>query len=266
MRKYWTIYKTTILESVNRRGEMTVYILQDFIGPLLSILLWIGIIGNAGSIQAGWDTNRTVSYFLVTTLLTLAVNHYVDTEVGRKHISQGELANLLAKPMSFYRYVFFTETGWKTIRLFLALIPFGFFLWFFRDYIHLSISISQIVLALGFSILSYFIIFFYKFLIGLTAFWVTDNGGFVHASWAIQAVFAGRLIPFDFLPHWLQGVSWWLPYRFFFYVPANSLLTSTQFALAIREMIVGIFWLIFLIILNRWVFNKGVKLFTDTRS
>lgn len=245
---------------------MIIYILEDFIGPFLSILLWIGIIDYAGSIQAGWDTNRTVSYFLVTTLLTLAVNHYVDTEVGRKHIAQGELANVLAKPMSFYRYVLFTETGWKTIRLFLALIPFAFFLLLFQDYLRLSISTSQIVLALTFSALSYFIIFFYKFLIGLTAFWVTDNGGFVHASWAIQAVFAGRLIPFDFLPRWLQEMSRWLPYRFFFYVPANSLLTTTTLGLAFQEIATGMLWLILLIILNRWVYSKGLKLFTDTRS
>src|SRR3990167_321723 len=91
MKKLWAIYKATITESVNRRGEMLVYILQDFIGPLLSILLWIGII---------------------------------------------------------------------------------------------NYSVFQIVSALVFSILAYLIIFFFKFIIGMSAFWVTANDGIVHTSWA----------------------------------------------------------------------------------
>ena len=265
MKKYWTIYKTTIFESVNRRGEMLVYVLQDFIGPLLSILLWIGVINYSGSIQAGWDVDRIVTYFLITTLLTLAVNHYVDTLVGYEEIAQGGIANTLTKPLSYHGYIFSTETGWKTVRLLLALIPFGFFLLMFQKYINLHFSARQVVAALLFSLFAYVLIFLFKFLIGMSAFWVTENDGLVHASWVLQAVFAGRLIPLDFLPSFLQHASLWLPYRFFFYVPANALLSPFSYETLGREFSIGLLWILLLGAANVWMFRTGLKRFTDTK-
>lgn len=265
MRKYWTIYKVSIFESVNRRGEMLVYILEDFIGPLLSILLWIGAIHYSGSIQAGWSVERIVTYFLITTLLTIAVNHYVDTRVGYEEIAQGDIANTLIKPLSYHAYIFSTETGWKTVRLFLALIPFGFFLLLFQKFINFHFSAYQIAATLLFSLFAYVLIFLFKFLIGMSAFWITENNGLVHASWALQAVFAGRLIPFDFLPASLQHMSLWLPYRFFFYVPANALLSQLSYETLGREIGIGLLWILLLGVANVWMLRVGLKRFTDIK-
>lgn len=265
VRKYWTIYLVSITESMNRRAEMLIYIIQDFIGPLLSILLWLGVVGYAGSIQAGWDSGRIVAYFLTITFLTLAVNHYIDTEIGYKHIAQGELANHIVKPMAYYLYVFLTETGWKTVRLGVSLFPFGFFLLLFQNYLHISVAPRQVAMAVIYSIIAYLLIFFYKFLIALTAFWVTDHSGFVHAFWGFNAVFAGRLIPFDFLPDWLQRVSWWLPFRFFFYVPANTLLSPESGSSMLINITISGAWLMILVIANMWMFRRGLQRFSDTR-
>lgn len=265
MKKYWIIYKTTILDSVNRRAEMLVYVLEDFISPLLSILLWIGVINYAGTIQSGWDVNRTVSYFLVTAFLVLALNHYVDTLVGYQHIAQGGLAEVLLKPMSYHGYVFATETGWKTVRLLMSMIPFSFFVWMFRHYLNFTMSPKQIALALLFSLLAYFIIFLFKFLVGMSAFWVTENDGIVHASWAIQAIFAGRLIPYAFLPSTLQKISQWLPHQFFFYIPANILLTEPLPGEIAKNIVLALIWICILSVANKWMFHNGLKQFTDTK-
>lgn len=245
---------------------MVVYILQDFIGPLLSILLWIGVVNYSGSIQSGWSIERIVSYFLVTTFLNLSVNHYVEIGVGYEHIGQGEIAQVLTKPLSYHRYVFVTETGWKTVRLFLSLIPFTALVFLFRRYINVYVSLNQVVVAVLFSVIAYFLIFLFKFLVGMTAFWVTEINGILHASWAIQAVFAGRLIPFDFLPRWLQTVSEWLPFRFFFYVPANTLLTSVPTDQIARDGVIALAWVIFFGVINVLMLKRGLRRFTDTRG
>lgn len=265
MKKLWAIYIATITESVNRRGEMLVYILQDFIGPLLSILLWIGIVNYSGSIQAGWGIDKIVSYFMITTLLTLAVNHYTDTLVGYEHIAQGEIAGLLLKPVPYHLYVFSTESGWKTVRLLVSLIPLGFLLFIFKDLLIINFSAYQIAAALIFSILAYLIIFFFKFIIGMSAFWVTANDGIVHTSWAFQSIFGGRLIPFNFLPLFMQNLSLWLPFRFFFYMPANVLISNLTPGTLLRELGIGLLWLTILIIINILMFNNGLKRLTDTK-
>lgn len=265
MKKLWAIYKATITESVNRRGEMLVYILEDFVGPLLSILLWIGIVHYSGSIQAGWGINKIVSYFMVATLLTLAVNHYTDTLVGYEHIGQGEIAGLLLKPVPYHLYVFSTESGWKTIRLLVSLIPLSFLLFIFRDFLSVNFSALQIIAAVFFSSLAYLIIFFFKFIVGMSAFWVTANDGIIHTSWAFQSIFGGRLIPFNFLPPIMQNLSLWLPFRFFFYMPANVLISELPINILAKEAVIGLFWLTVLIIANIWIFNNGLKRLTDTK-
>src|SRR3989344_3086288 len=117
MKKYLVIIHTAMMESIEARVRMFVYILYDLIPPFISIFLWIGVYRFSGSLSSGWQLKELVTYFLTFTALYSILSQHPEHDISIDAIKQGKLTAHLVKPMSYLVYVFTMEMGWKIIRL-----------------------------------------------------------------------------------------------------------------------------------------------------
>lgn len=266
MRKYWKVYLNSIQDALADRARILVYVLEDLIPPSVSILLWIGIYQWSASTSSGWELQKLISYYLLVTFFSLALNHHLEFAIGERDIQRGGLVKYLTRPVSYITFTLAGSTGWKSVRLFMSLFPFALLFFLFRQYWNASVSPVTVLLAFGFATIAYMMIFFYRFLLGISAFWVTENYGVVNFFWMIQALFSGLLVPFDFLPTWLKDVSLFLPFRFFYYVPSIVLLNDHSRRNLWSDLCIALVWLTILVLFTRYLFNRGLKQFTDTRQ
>lgn len=265
MKKYWKIYTNAIQDALEDRGRMLIYILEDFVPSLIQIILWIGIFKFSGNISAGWSLNYLITYYLTLTFFSLTLNHYSEVAITRD-IQNGALANYIIKPTSYIYYNLTSSTGWKTVRFSISLIPYSLLLLLFRTYFSSSVTASGLITVSVFAFIAYFSMFFYKSILGFTAFWLVENYGIINFFWALQVIFTGLLVPFDFLPPILKQVSLLLPFRFFFYLPTILFLKQESIALHIPDLPISLFWLVILFILSKIIFKNGLTKLTDTRQ
>src|SRR3990167_394879 len=106
MRKYWQVYLNAIQDAFADRARLAVYVLEDFIAPLVSILLWIGIYRFSGKTTSGWELDRLISYYLMVAFLSLTLNHYLEFSIGFRDIKLGGLVKYLVRPVSYLKYTF----------------------------------------------------------------------------------------------------------------------------------------------------------------
>lgn len=265
MKKYWQVYLNAIQDAFADRARLIVYILEDFIPPLVAILLWTGIYAYSGKIQSGWELNRLVSYYLLITFFSLALNHYIEFSIGEKDIQQGGLVKYLVKPVSYIKFVLIGSTGWKSVRLLLSVIPYTTLLLIFRKYWLIDTDVIPIFVSLAFAGVSYFMIYFYKYLLGISAFWTVENYGVVNLFWMIQTLFSGLLVPLDFLPDWLRVTSRLVPFRFFYYYPVAILMNRRLPETIGSDLLIALVWTLILGWASVWLFRKGLARLTDTR-
>lgn len=266
MKKYWQIYLNAIQDASADRARLIVYVLEDFIAPLVSILLWTGIYRFSDKTASGWELNKLISYYLIVALLSLTLNHYLEFSIGNRDIKEGGLVKYLVRPVSYLKYVFAGSSGWKTLRFLFAILPYSLLFTFFNKYWSVSISVQSLTGAVIFAVIAYMMIFFYKFLLGITAFWLTDNYGVVNFFWMIQTLLSGLLIPFDFLPEWLRQTTWFLPFRFFYYFPVKIIFENGNFSNYLPDFFFALGWLLILGFMAVVFFKRGLKMFSDTRQ
>lgn len=265
MKKYWIMYTNAIQDAFEDRGRILLYILEDFIPCLIQIVLWIGIFKFSGQISAGWSLNHLISYYLVLTFFSLTLNHYSDISISHD-IYNGSIANYVIKPVPYLNHSFIGSAGWKTVRFFISIIPYILLILIFRQYLSLTPNLSGTITTFIFAVIAYFSIFFYKAILGLTAFWLVENYGVINLIWVLQVIFSGLLVPFDFLPPILKQISFLLPFRFFYYLPAAIFLNQDPISSHFMDLLVSLSWLLVLFVLSRIIYKKGLIKLTDTRQ
>ena len=266
MKKYWQVYLSAIQDAFADRARLAVYVLQDFIAPLVSILLWIGVYRFSGKTASGWELDRLISYYLMVAFLSLTLNHYIEFSIGFRDIKLGGLVKYLVKPVSYLGYVFAGSNGWKTVRFLFALLPYSLLIMFFKQYFNVSASLPSVASAALFAAIAYLMIFFYKFLLGISSFWVVENYGLVNFFWMIQTLLSGLLIPIDFFPNWIKTVTWFLPFRFFYYLPVKLIIERQGLGDYLPDLGVAVIWVILLGWISASLYRKGLKNFSDTRQ
>lgn len=261
-RKYFRIFFLHIQNSMCYRGYMAIYILNDFTAPILMFLLWLAVYRSSGRTFGYFTLSQTFLYYLFITLTDLLISSYPEEDIGRYHIKEGGLTNLLLKPIPYFKFIFLQELAWRTVRLFLALPFYFLFFLILKKYIIFNLNLTNLAVFILLAPFSYCLYFLFKVSLGLLAFWVEEIGGLINLSSVAIILFGGQIMPLAFFPPLLKTISDFLPFKYFLYFPAAILLGNVL----PKEIIGGFFqtavWLIILFSLYRFLWRKGLYLYT----
>ena len=77
-----------------------------------------------------------------------------------------------------------------------------------------------------------------------------------------ELLVSGRLVPLTLMPHWAQSVAAWLPFKWTFYFPIESLVGD----LSTRDLLVGLgaqaLWVLIGLALLRFTWRAAIKRFS----
>jgi ABC-2 type transport system permease protein len=217
MRKYFAIFRVTLINSLAYPGEL--------IGRSLMILpfmwifyqLWQVTFAASGTDEInGLTVPMTIWYLLLAETIELSRPRLGNTISDA--VKDGSIAYILSKPYDFLLYHYSSAMGETIFRGVINALVGGALVWFLvgppPDVWGWPLVIITIFGAwtLNFCLAA---------MIGLSAFIVEDISAFQWIYQKLAFILGGLLIPLDFYPAWLQAIAKALPFSSMLYGPAR---------------------------------------------
>jgi ABC-2 type transport system permease protein len=217
MKKYWSIFKIQLINSLAYPGEL--------IGRSLMILpfmwifyqLWRVTFAAAGADEInGLTVAMTVWYLMLAETIELSRPRLGNAISDA--VKDGSIAYILSKPYDFLLYHYSSSMGETIFRGLINALLGGAMVW---------LLVGPPPDALGWPLVaitifgSWTLNFCIAAMIGLSAFIVEDISAFQWIYQKFAFILGGLLIPLDFYPAWLQTIAHAMPFASMIYGPAR---------------------------------------------
>src|SRR5690606_36441617 len=142
LRKYTTLTRAGMMESLNFRLSTFVRIIGNVIYLVIIYYLWKAIFASSGTdVVNGMTFEDTMIYLVLATAMFYFMEMYIVWNMGRD-IQTGRIVLHLIKPMKFRRYMFFSFSGNFVMSFILTFLPTAVIVYFVTNgAIHLGINL-----------------------------------------------------------------------------------------------------------------------------
>jgi ABC-2 type transport system permease protein len=217
---YGTSIRVQIQTQFQYRAAMWMYTLGMVAEPTIYLVVWTTIARTHGGSIDGVGVGAFAAYYIVWTFVRMM--NIVFTPFGWEwRIREGQFSGWLVKPIHPVHYDLASFAGQKVPWLILYLpIAVALSLVF-----HPSIdpSVLDVVVFLVAIWGAYVIRSMNAFALGMVTFWTTRVGAIFQVWFLAELLLSGRLLPLQLMPHWSQTLAAWLPFKWTFYYPIETL-------------------------------------------
>jgi len=261
LRKYTTLTRAGMMESLNFRLSTFVRIIGNVIYLVIIYYLWKAIFASSGTdVVNGMTFEDTMIYLVLATAMFYFMEMYIVWNMGRD-IQTGRIVLHLIKPMKFRRYMFFSFSGNFVMSFILTFLPTAVIVYFVtKGAIHLG---SNLLFFLVSVFLGLVINFFVDFFVGTICLYTESTWGINIMKEVVVLLLSGATIPISFFPETLAKVVMFLPFQAIYNTPL-SLLIKHQMPAGSRFGMLGLqlFWVIVLAVITDLFWKKSVKQIT----
>lgn len=243
-----TTYYAYMLEY---RAELILWALSGSL-PLILMGVWVKASANG---QFGLQPIDFARYFLAVFLTRQATVVWVIWEF-EKEVVQGTLSNALLQPIDpVWRHVA-RHVSERFARLPFALLLVGLFFLLYPEAFWIP-SLKNVALFIFTVALAFTLRFVMQYTFSLLAFWI-ERAAAIEQFWFLFYLFlSGIIAPLEVFPSGVRAVVDWLPFPYLVYFPAAVLVglpVNWGKSLGVISA-----WGIAFLILNRWLWKKGLK-------
>jgi len=249
MNKYLQITKFTLKKETN---FITNYIFQIFgyaIHIIVFYFVWDYILGD--KILMEYTKQMLIWYVIVGEFVIYSTNR-CNKQISSM-VKNGDIANMLTKPINFVYYLFFENTS-NFVKVFINIIA-ALLLGILMAG-KIQISVQSLVLFIISIMLSLILAILFEIIIGLMSFFIEEVKALylVISKLMLIVVFS----PIEMFPMWAQVVLKMLPTTYAIYAPAK-ILVLFETNNAIELLICQIVSILICIVVLHFEYKKGVK-------
>ncbi|MEK8132311.1 ABC-2 family transporter protein [Paenibacillus filicis] len=215
---YYVLAAKGYARNLQYRGAHMVHNVASAMFGYMYACIWIGIGENRS--LGDYGVHGMISY-IAFTQASLWVTGFITNGLGiPQSVRTGHISLDLMRPVHLFTHLMSREWGQVAYQFVYKSIPiYALYVLIFS--IQLPGSVSQIALTvLGLTCSAYLSICI-NYLIGATALWTTESNWLFWSNHALTMLLAGFFIPVEWLPGWLQTLSWLSPYPYLLYVPTR---------------------------------------------
>ena len=263
LRVNYVILRTCIEERLVYRGDFMLGTLLRFLPIVTQIFLWGAIFGvgteHMRSTIQGFTYGDMVAYYLLT-MVARAFSSMPGLASGiAREVRDGTMKKYLTQPVDMLGYLFWHRVAHKLVYYAVAIFPFALVFWLCRGYfppLPDGFTIGVFVFSLA---MSFLIGFLLETLIGLIAFWFMEVNSLLFIYMMFNYFLSGHMLPLDMFPGWLISIVQYLPFKYLAYFPAAAMLGRFTHEQLVLETGIQIAWVVGLFVLNRVIYNRGVR-------
>jgi ABC-2 type transport system permease protein len=217
---YLTNMKTAVVTQFQYPVANYFYMIGMIAEPVIYLVVWSTIANAQGGEVAGYTAGTFAAYFIVWTLVRNM--NIVFTPYGWEwRIQRGELSAMLLRPIHPLHNDLAYFAGWKVVVIVLWLPLAALLSLVFRPELSptwLDVAVFGVAIWGAYLIRSMLL-----WMLGMVTFWTTRVAALYELFFAAELILSGRLVPMALMPDWVQGLAQYLPFKWTFGFPIESL-------------------------------------------
>jgi ABC-2 type transport system permease protein len=236
---YATTIRTTIQTQFQYRVSTYMYLVGMVAEPVIYLVVWSSIARSHGGAVGGITPAGLAAYYIVWTLVRNM--NIVFTPYGWEwRIREGQLSGQLLRPLHPIHYDLADFAGGKVIWVLLYL-PIAVGLSFvFHPALHpRPVEIAVFLVAIWGA---YLIRSMAMWILGMVTFWTTRGSAIFQTYMTAELLLSGRLLPLQLMPHWVQTLTSFLPFKWTFYFPIEALVGHMSTASLLGGLGMQLLW------------------------
>lgn len=231
---YFVLASKAYARNVQYRGAHMLHNVASALFGYLYACIWIGI-GTERSL-GDYGVHGMVSYIAFTQSL-LWVSGFTTNGLGiPQSVRTGHIALDLMRPVHLFTHLMSREWGQIAYQFIFKSIPI-YVVYFLVFQLQIPHRVSTLLFLLLAMLSAAYLSICMNYLIGATALWTTESNWLYWGNHAMITLLAGFFIPIEWLPEWLQTLSWLSPYPYLLYVPVRIYLGFDDIGLLFGSVI-----------------------------
>ncbi len=217
---YATTIRTQLQSQFQYRAATYMYMVALVVEPVIYLVVWTTIARSHGGSVQGIGVGQFAAYYVVWTLVRGW--NVVFTPFGWEwRIREGELSASLLRPIHPIHYELAWWAGQKLVWFVMYAPVFVILILVFHPALDpRPIEIAVFIVAIWGA---YVIRTLNNFILGMITIWTTRAAAIFQLWFLSELLLSGRLLPLQLMPHWVQSLTAWLPFKWTFYFPIESL-------------------------------------------
>jgi ABC-2 type transport system permease protein len=238
---YVSAMRTAIAANFQYRVANYFYMIGMLAEPIIYLVVWSTIANQQGGEVGGFTPGEFAAYYIVWTLVRQM--NIIFTPYGwESRIREGDLSQMLLKPIFPIHWDIATMAGWKFVVIILWLpIALVLTLLFKPEIDPRPIDVAVFAVAIWGAYLVRTMIYW---ILGMVTFWTTRVGPLFQLVLTIELLLSGRLVPLQLMPEWAQALALKLPFMWCFGFPIEALIAR----LPVEQLLFGLamqaFWIV----------------------
>jgi ABC-2 type transport system permease protein len=236
---YLTVFRVQVQTQLQYRAATYMYTLGMVAEPTIYLVVWSTIARSHGGSVNGLTPHAFAAYYIVWTLVRTM--NIVFTPYGWEfRIREGEMSALLLKPFHPIHYDLAFFAGQKLLWV-LMYLPIGIGLSLaFHPALHPSVVEVLVFLVAIWG--AYLVRSMFLWILGMFTFWTTRGSAIFETYVLCELLLSGRLLPLTLMPHWSQTLAGWLPFKWTFYYPIETLVGNMSTASLLGGLGMQLLW------------------------
>lgn len=256
MRKYFFIYKATLMESLQYIWNIVMGFVTFFLLIFMFLNLWQYIYSDSSQLIEGYSMSQMIWYVILTEIMWFGNRNTLLTNQISDDIKGGGIAYGLNKPYNYLYYMVARHFGDITLKLILFLgvgISLGLA---FAGKIEGFHIYNLPFIAVSF-VLGLFINSLIRIAVSVSSFWIEDAKPF-HWIYDKMILVIGTLFPIEMFPLWLQPVIKCTPIFVITYGPAK-LIIDFSMKVFVQVIIAQVVYIGIAAVLLTILYQKGMR-------
>ena len=217
---YLTTMRTSIIRQFQYRVANYFYMIGMLAEPIIYLVVWSTVARSQGGSVGGFTPATFAAYYIVWTLVR-QMNIALTPEAWEWRIREGQLSTWLLRPIHLLHADVAELGGWKFAVIVMWLPIAAVLTLIFRPSLH-----PRVVDVVVFSVAiwgAYLVRSMALELLGMITLWTTRVSAIFETYFAAELILSGRLVPLQLMPHWVQTVANFLPFKWTFGYPIEAL-------------------------------------------
>lgn len=257
MRKYWTLFKVNLVNSLEYRGFLIIWILTELVSLSSAIFLWMAVF-RTNNMVGGYDRQKMLTYYLLLPTIGGFVSTFISERLP-KMIKDGEISLDLLKPYSFAASMMLKNLGVKIVQQIFKIPIYVAVLYLGALIFDLHLAIWWLFAGITIAIFAYFLNFWLSYSLSMAAFWMDDIWALSLLNTVMLLIFGGLSFPIDIVPASYRWIFNILPFRLIYYFPVSV----AQGKLNFSDVFIGLthtaVWLLFFYLLGNVLWKRGLR-------
>ncbi len=256
--KWWQTMKTAWSNYMTYRYNLFLQI----VGPALVFFfikynLWVSIYGETPETKiGGYTLTAMITYHIWGFVLTMMAKGHHAVDLGQE-IRLGRISSYLIYPFNFWEFHAASFLAFQFYQFFVAGLS---LLFFYSTGLLETFNLQALLLGIVYAQFISVFWFILQFATGLMAFWLEETWILRVILEILTAFLSGAFFPLEIYPEWIQKLLHYTPFPYLTYYPTKIFMGDTVNILV--PVLTISFWMVVGIILNRFLWKRGLRLYT----